>query len=80
VFLRGPGGKFTTLDYPGASGTAASGINDAGEVVGTFFGADGTHGFLRDGRRRFITPDNPAGCTRTSTASTMPATWFGVLG
>ena len=32
------GGTFTSLDYPGATGgfTAAYGINDKGQIVGTY--------------------------------------------
>jgi uncharacterized membrane protein len=39
---------FTTIDVPGAipGTTKVYGINDAGEIVGTFTGTSGTHGFL----------------------------------
>ena len=42
---------FTTLDVPGASFrgesfTEASGINDAGQVVGLFRDSSGAHGFV----------------------------------
>ena len=40
--------NFTTLDVPGSTDTWASGINDSGQIVGGYFGADGTHGFLLD--------------------------------
>jgi probable HAF family extracellular repeat protein len=44
-------GKFTTLDFPHASVTAARGINARGDIVGRVQFADGAdHGFLyRDG-------------------------------
>jgi probable HAF family extracellular repeat protein len=42
-------GTFTSLSVPGASSTSANGINDAGDVVGTFSGASGTEGFLYNG-------------------------------
>jgi probable HAF family extracellular repeat protein len=38
---------FTQLDVPGAyNGTSASGINDAGQIVGSFGDSTGQHGFL----------------------------------
>ena len=40
-------GNYTTIDVPGSSLTAAMGINDAGQIVGTYVLPDGTyHGFL----------------------------------
>jgi probable HAF family extracellular repeat protein len=40
---------FTTIDVPGATFTDAAGINNAGQIVGTFSDATGTHGFLNTG-------------------------------
>jgi probable HAF family extracellular repeat protein len=40
---------FTTIDVPGANFTQAFGINDAGQIVGTFGSSTGTHGFLDTG-------------------------------
>jgi uncharacterized membrane protein len=42
---------FTSFDVPfaGASDTEASGINDAGQIVGLYSDASGGHGFLKDG-------------------------------
>lgn len=38
---------FTTLDAPGVAGnTAAFGINNAGQILGSFGDARGVHGFL----------------------------------
>src|SRR6266853_2608707 len=37
---------FTQLDVPGATLTAARGINDAAQIVGFFSNSTGTHGFL----------------------------------
>ena len=39
---------FTQIDVPGAVTTGAAGINDAGEIVGSFF-SDNEHGFLYGG-------------------------------
>ena len=44
--------SLTTIDYPGASDTFASGINNAGQVVGYYEDASGdidAHGFLESG-------------------------------
>jgi uncharacterized membrane protein len=42
--------RFISFDYPGAAGaTMASGINDAGQVVGAYADGAGEHGFLEDG-------------------------------
>jgi hypothetical protein len=40
------GGSFTILDVPGGFITSASGINDAGQIVGFFRDARGAHGFV----------------------------------
>ncbi len=39
-------GIFTTINVPGASGTAAAGINSLGQIVGSFADSTGRHGFL----------------------------------
>jgi probable HAF family extracellular repeat protein len=46
-----PSAAQTTLDYPGAVATVASGINDLGTIVGSYYNSDGSeHGFLYDGK------------------------------
>jgi len=40
------GGTFTTIDFPGATRTAAAGINAAGDIVGGWSDSTGAHGFL----------------------------------
>jgi len=52
--------SLTTIDVPGASSTFASGINDAGQVVGSYFeyGSGYPHGFLESGGS-FTTIDVP---------------------
>lgn len=42
---------FRTLEVPGATRTVASGINDGGQIVGSYDDSVGTHGFvLREGK------------------------------
>jgi probable HAF family extracellular repeat protein len=38
--------RYTPIDYPGALGTSANGINDYGVIVGQFIDAIGVHGFV----------------------------------
>jgi probable HAF family extracellular repeat protein len=46
-FTRTKGGIFTDINFPGGTGTEATGINDKGDVVGLYFDANGAqHGFL----------------------------------
>jgi N-acetylmuramoyl-L-alanine amidase len=55
------GSAFTTIDVPNATtGTAAYGINNAGQIVGFFGNASGGHGFLREaGGTTWTTIDVP---------------------
>lgn len=56
---------FTTIDFPGAGGTAANGINNLGQIVGGYGLADGSkHGFL-DVAGTFTTVDDPAATAGT---------------
>ena len=51
----------TTVEVPGSGSTDANGINDAGQIVGTFMdGSAGRHGFLYDAGT-FTTIDVPGG-------------------
>jgi len=59
-------GSFTAFDVPGAQSTDASGINDAGLIVGTFRvlppppgGGARPHGYFRDTNGTFTTIDAP---------------------
>src|SRR5262249_5769785 len=53
------GTPYTTLDDPLATnGTQAFGINDAGQIVGTYDNATGTHAFIYSGGN-FTTVDDP---------------------
>jgi uncharacterized membrane protein len=66
-FLRGPGGKFTTFEAPGAdttagsyNGTSPSAINDLGAITGYYYDANGvSHGFLRSPDGKFASFDPP---------------------
>src|SRR2546429_1736895 len=52
---------YTTFDDPlntSGDGTLASGINDTGQIVGTYADASGVHGFLLSGGF-YTTPDAP---------------------
>ena len=55
---------FTQIDVPGATVTNAFGINNAGQIVGTFLNSTGAHGFLDTGGR-FTQIDVP-GATATN--------------
>ena len=50
--------SLTTIDVPGATSTAAIGINNAGQIVGSYTSATGTHGFV-DTNGVFTTVDVP---------------------
>ncbi len=73
IFLLAGGGQqgvrleassFAYIDVPGATDTYAAGINQSGQIVGTFKDANGHyHGFVKDGGA-FITIDAP-GCEDT---------------
>src|SRR5262249_32698429 len=57
------GGIYTTLDAPGAigpDGTSASGINAAGQIVGSYRNSTGSHGFLLNGSTYTTLDDNLA--------------------
>jgi uncharacterized membrane protein len=54
---------FVDIDFPGATGTGASQLNDHGQIVGIYFDVDNIHGFLMD-NGLFATIDAP-GSTRT---------------
>jgi hypothetical protein len=59
-FLRDSRGNFTTIVFPGATSTSARGINNSGDIVGSYLSVDGIwHGFLRDSGGNFTTIDYP---------------------
>ena len=61
-FLRDAAGNYTTIDDPNgmANSTEAFGINDAGQIVGSYRDSSGTHGFLRDALGTFTTISDPS--------------------
>ena len=52
------GSAFTSIDITGAVSTQASGINDAGQIVGNYYDGTTLHGFIYDGTT-FTTIDAP---------------------
>lgn len=59
VGQSGPPYSFMKIEYPGAALTEATGINNAGRVVGTYYGVDGvSHGFVYNGAS-YVTVDFP---------------------
>lgn len=59
------GGAYTSIDFPGAASTAVSGINDAGQIIGTYVDTSGNeHGFVLTGGN-FLTMDEPRATTAT---------------
>ena len=54
-------GVFTTINFPGARSTEPAGINDAGQIIGTYstFGSYFTHGFIRSADGVYTTFDVP---------------------
>jgi probable HAF family extracellular repeat protein len=66
--------NYTTLDDPSSVGftTTAGGINSAGQIVGNYGNASGTHGFLYSSGA-YITIDDPL-ATGETTADGINAT------
>jgi len=70
-FIRTPNGKYTVIDVPGAGsdgwsdqGTFLTGINDLGDVSGTYADANNVyHGFVRTKAGSITTFDVPTTCT-----------------
>ncbi len=71
-FLWRGGSDFTVIDYPGAKSTFASGINDSGVIVGSYFGG-GT--FARHGLIAL-----PPGFTPPPQVPAPPSLWLVVTG
>jgi hypothetical protein len=69
-------GTFTTIDDPnmaansfGQEYTELSGITNAGQIVGTYTDAGGTHGFIRSPAGVFTTIDDPDGNPGTTSVN-----------
>lgn len=61
-FYRDPStGNYSTIDFAGnpASTTQATGINDLGQIVGSYYSNTGEHGFLRSAAGQYTTIDAP---------------------
>jgi uncharacterized membrane protein len=66
-------GDFKTIDVPGAATTAVLGINDRGQMVGSYIDAEGAyHGFLRDPKGAVTTLPEASGADPAS-GGTQPA-------
>jgi hypothetical protein len=65
-FVLGPGGRLSVLRFPHAAATRATGINDAGEVVGDYRAGAGTHGFTWTSAHGFATVNGPGGAVSTA--------------
>src|SRR5262249_47353095 len=52
-------GAYTILDVPGATDTEAYGINNVGQIVGSYRNSTGTHGFLLS-NGAYATLDGPS--------------------
>ena len=69
------GGRFTTIDYPGAANTDLRGINNRGDISGNYRNADGVfHGFLFSGDL-FTAIDFPNATSTQGWGSVRPALW-----
>ncbi len=91
AWAQGPPYTFTKIQVPGAMKTEASGINNAGQVVGTYWSFDGTvHGYLFDGSTHatidfpgapytFVFGINAAGQIVGSAAFTSLGPWFALV-
>jgi hypothetical protein len=71
AFLKLPGGSFHKIAVPGATATAAFGVNDNDTVVGTYTDGSGasatTHGFIwRIGGSLTTNVDDPNGIGTTT--------------
>jgi hypothetical protein len=64
-FKRYSDGTFITLDYPGASETHPTAINNNGVIVGSYYDGNGTHGFIYQ-NGQWTTVDNVVGLGNTS--------------
>jgi probable HAF family extracellular repeat protein len=68
AFLKLHSGRFITLAFPGATMTQAFGVNDFGEVVGSYTTGSGnsavTHGFIWE-NGHFASVDIQAGSSTT---------------
>ncbi|MBI4906163.1 MAG: hypothetical protein HY820_21190 [Acidobacteria bacterium] len=64
-FVRYANGTVQIIELPGASWTVLTGINDNGDIVGSFL-TNTEHGFLRDPNGNFTSIDRPGQGTRPS--------------
>jgi uncharacterized membrane protein len=67
-FVRLANGSITSFDVLGATGTAAVGINAAGQIVGSYVAGQTDHGFFRAADGTITTFDAPNGTNTVVTA------------
>jgi hypothetical protein len=65
-FVLAPGGQLSVLQFPRATATRATGINDAGEVVGDCQVGQTARGFTWTSARGFAIVDGPGGAVSTA--------------
>jgi hypothetical protein len=65
-FVLAPGGQLSVLQFPRATATRATGINDAGEVVGSCQVGQTARGFTWTSGRGFAIVDGPGGAVSTA--------------
>lgn len=66
AFVLAPGGRLSVLQFPRATATRATGINDAGEVVGSCQVGQTARGFTWTSGRGFAIVDGPGGAVSTA--------------
>ena len=64
AFFRTTAGNFIPISFPGSIDTEPLGMNNLGQVVGSYYDGSKSHGFIWNGGTNFITVDFP-GATNT---------------
>jgi hypothetical protein len=68
-FEAGVGGNPATIDFPGATGTITYGINNLGQIVGSYLVNGVAHGFLLSSAGAYTTVDVPGASSTYITGS-----------
>jgi TolB protein len=67
-FLRNADGTFEHIQFPGATTTLPTGINNLRHIVGVFSNGTGDHGFVRDAAGSYAALDLPGAFAGTTVA------------